>query len=92
MPGMNFVEMIAMFSSSYQLKLFVAMTLRSSSGGMSVSGVVLNFGRGGSISLGMLVPALKAGPVGVDSNVRGEDVCFLEGKGEASVRDLKRSV
>ena len=57
-----------------------------------MSGVVLNFGRGGSISLGMLVPALKAAPVGVDSNVRGEDVCFWEGKGEASVRDLTRSV
>jgi hypothetical protein len=89
---MNLVETIAIFSSSNQLKLFLASTFRSSSGGRSLSGTVLNFGDGGSIFLGMAVAALKAGPVSIGSRESDGDVDvdFPPGKGKASVRVLKR--
>jgi hypothetical protein len=48
-------------SSSYKLKFSFANTFKSSSGGMPLSSLVLNFGAGGSIFCGGFCPARSAG-------------------------------
>jgi hypothetical protein len=58
MPGKKAPLLISRFSSSYQDRLSLANTLKSISPNPA-SGVVLNFGEGGSMALGVLVPALS---------------------------------
>lgn len=87
---MNFVVVSVNASSSYELRLSFARTFKSNSGGRSGSGVVLNFGEGGSIFLGGLVPALRMSEDNVREGVLRSVVVIGLGCESVEVMALKR--